>query len=118
MVTHEPEHDRTMQARVQPTSDAALVEYLLSTEQPEMEFETARCRPLLTQDFMAFLKQEVGAFLFLIKEASAVCQIFLASTQSVGVGLRDHFGSCSASFLAQTSACLSLTSVIMYPGSC
>ena len=77
MATYEPEHVRTMQARVQPTSDAALVEYLLSTEQPEMEFETARCRPLLTQEFMAFLKQEVGAFLFSSKELRLSARLFL-----------------------------------------
>lgn len=49
------------QARKQPTSHGELVEYLLTTEQPEMEYETARCRPLLTQEFMAFLQQEIGA---------------------------------------------------------
>jgi hypothetical protein len=49
------------QARQQPTSHGELVEYLLTTEQPEMEYETARCRPLLTPEFMAFLQQEIGA---------------------------------------------------------
>ncbi|CAL5222746.1 g5153 [Coccomyxa viridis] len=48
-------------ARVQPSSHGELIEYLLSTEQPEMEYETARCRPLITQDFLAFLQQEIGA---------------------------------------------------------
>ena len=51
-----------MQARVQPTSNGELIEYLLSTEQPEMEYETARCRPLLTQEFLAFIKQEIGQY--------------------------------------------------------
>ena len=49
-----------VQARKQPSSHGELIEYLLSTEQPEMEYETARCRPLLTQDFLAFLQQEIG----------------------------------------------------------
>ena len=49
------------QARKQPTSHGELVEYLLTTEQPEMEYETAQCRPLLTSEFMAFLQQEIGA---------------------------------------------------------
>ena len=49
-----------IQARVQPASHGELTEYLLSTEQPEMEYEVARCRPLLTQDFTAFLQQEIG----------------------------------------------------------
>ena len=49
------------QARKPPTSHGELVEYLLTTEQPEMEYETARCRPLLTSEFMAFLQKEIGA---------------------------------------------------------
>ena len=56
---------RLLQARIQPKSHAELVEYLLSTEQPEMEYETARCRPLMTQDFMEFLQEQMGAHLLL-----------------------------------------------------
>ena len=54
---------RPVQARNQPKSHAELVEYLLCTEQPEMEYETARCRPLMTQDFFGFLREEIGAHL-------------------------------------------------------
>ncbi|CAK0783772.1 hypothetical protein CVIRNUC_006972 [Coccomyxa viridis] len=48
-------------ARNQPQSHAELVEYLLCTEQVEMEYETARCRPLMTQDFFGFLQEDIGA---------------------------------------------------------
>lgn len=49
-----------MQARTPPASHGQLVEYMLNTEQGEMEYETARCRPMLTPEFLAFLEQEIG----------------------------------------------------------
>lgn len=38
-----------------------MVEYLLDTEGDEMTFEVARCRPLLTEDFFTYLKDQIGA---------------------------------------------------------
>ena len=52
--------DAGSQARVAPTTHAQLVEYLLGTVSEEMEYETVRCRPLITQDFFAFLGQQIG----------------------------------------------------------
>ena len=49
-----------MQARQQPTSQAQVVEYLLSTEAGEMQYETARCRPLLDESFFTYLDRTIG----------------------------------------------------------
>ena len=49
-----------VQARKQPTSQAEVVEYLLSTEAGEMQYETARCRPHLDQTFFAYLDRQIG----------------------------------------------------------
>lgn len=74
-----------MQARVQPTSSGELIEYLLSTEQPEMEYETARCRPLLTQEFLAFLQQEVGQYTC-PDEVDAACMPAVCTSDRSGDG--------------------------------
>lgn len=37
-----------------------MVEYLLSTETGEMQYETARCRPQLDEPFFAYLDSQVG----------------------------------------------------------
>lgn len=37
-----------------------MIEYLLSTTSEEMEYETVRCRPLITEDFFTFLGQQIG----------------------------------------------------------
>ena len=49
------------QARKQPASHAELVEYFLDTEGEEMNFEVARCRPMITDDFMAHLSAAISA---------------------------------------------------------
>lgn len=47
-------------ARKVPDKMEDLIEYLLDTEAPEMEFEVARCRPLVTPDFFAYLDRRIG----------------------------------------------------------
>ena len=49
-----------VQARKQPTSQAGVIEYLLSTETGEMQYETARCRPQLDASFFTYLDRQVG----------------------------------------------------------
>ena len=49
-----------MQARVAPQHDDQLVDYLLDTEAPEMEYEVARLRPRLGADFFATLDRMIG----------------------------------------------------------
>jgi hypothetical protein len=51
-----------LQARVQPTSHAEIVEYLLDTEGGEMSFEVARTRPMLTDDLFTYLKEQISAY--------------------------------------------------------
>jgi len=48
------------QARKQPASHAELVEYFLDTEGEEMNFEVARCRPMITEDFMTHLSTAIS----------------------------------------------------------
>ena len=50
-----------MQARKLPQTHAETVEFFLETESEEMEFETARCRPMLTKDFFGYLQQQISA---------------------------------------------------------
>lgn len=47
------------ESRVLPTTPQQAVEYFLDTEGSEMEFEVARCRPMLTKDFFQFLEREI-----------------------------------------------------------
>lgn len=49
------------EARVVPDTHRDLLEFFLTTEEQEMEFEVARCRPRLTKDFFAFLESELGS---------------------------------------------------------
>ena len=49
-----------LQAREQPTTQAQVIEYLLSTETGEMQYETARCRPQLNDSFFAYLDSQIG----------------------------------------------------------
>lgn len=48
------------EARALPTRMEDLVEYFLDTEAPEMEFEVARCRPMLEKPFFAHLDKVIG----------------------------------------------------------
>ena len=43
-----------------PTSHSEVVEFLLSTNAEEMQFETTRCRPLLTPEFFEYLGEQIG----------------------------------------------------------
>jgi len=61
------ERDRrraTREARVVPDTAADLVEYFLETEAPEIEYEIARCRPRLNQDFLEYLQAEMATLRF------------------------------------------------------
>ena len=49
-------------AREQPTTHAALIAYFFDTEFNEMEYEIVKQRPLLTEDFFAFLKKTEAGF--------------------------------------------------------
>jgi hypothetical protein len=46
--------------RVVPADPHDLVEFFLTTEATDMEFEVARCRPALTKDFFAVVDRLVG----------------------------------------------------------
>jgi hypothetical protein len=48
-------------ARIQPTTHAELVAYFFDTEMQEMEYEIVKQRPLLTDDFFAFLIERKDA---------------------------------------------------------
>ncbi|KAL3156748.1 hypothetical protein ABBQ38_001023 [Trebouxia sp. C0009 RCD-2024] len=54
------EMEEARQARKQPTSQAEVIEYLLSTETGEMQYETARCRPQLDAAFFTYLDRQVA----------------------------------------------------------
>lgn len=64
------------QARKQPTSQAQVVEYLLSTETGEMQYETARCRPHLDQSFFAYLDSQIGESNAWTTELHASCTVY------------------------------------------
>jgi len=51
------ELEAAREARVQPTSHAELVAYFFATELNEMEYEIVKQRPLLTDDFFAYLNE-------------------------------------------------------------
>ncbi|KAK9909063.1 hypothetical protein WJX75_006635 [Coccomyxa subellipsoidea] len=48
------------EARKLPETQAEIVEFFLETESDEMEFEVARCRPLLTEDLFAYVQQQIS----------------------------------------------------------
>jgi hypothetical protein len=47
-------------ARLPPDDPYDLIEYFLDTDAEDMEYEVARCRPLLTADFFATLTKQAG----------------------------------------------------------
>ncbi|KAJ7952460.1 Dimethylallyl, adenosine tRNA methylthiotransferase [Quillaja saponaria] len=54
------------QSRVIPDSPAELIEYFLDTEAQEIEYEIARMRPRLDEDFFSHLKFELGQLRFAV----------------------------------------------------
>ncbi|GER28015.1 ribosomal L22e protein family [Striga asiatica] len=56
------------ESRVIPDSKEGLVEYLLDTEAQEIEFEIARLRPRLNEDFFSHLKIELGKLRFAVSK--------------------------------------------------
>eukprot|EP00271_Cylindrocystis_brebissonii_P005196 TRINITY_DN17154_c0_g1_i2.p1 TRINITY_DN17154_c0_g1~~TRINITY_DN17154_c0_g1_i2.p1 ORF type:complete len:292 (-),score=69.88 TRINITY_DN17154_c0_g1_i2:259-1134(-) len=52
------------EARVVPSDSVALMEFFLDTEVPDMDFEIARCRKLLTDEFFDALRGEMGTIRF------------------------------------------------------
>ena len=48
------------QARPVPSTQAALIDYFLETESGEMQYETARMRPLLSDDWFSFLAKSIS----------------------------------------------------------
>ncbi|CAM6034828.1 unnamed protein product [Sphagnum compactum] len=55
-----------------PESHADLVEFFLSTESQEMNFEIARYRPRLQDDFFSHLKSEIGSLRFAVNHTQDV----------------------------------------------
>lgn len=49
-----------VQERKPPQSHAQIVDYFMETEAGEMQFETSRLRPMLTDDFFKFLSTEIS----------------------------------------------------------
>ncbi|KAI3813025.1 hypothetical protein L1987_17738 [Smallanthus sonchifolius] len=56
------------ESRRVPDTQEQLVEYFLDTEAQELEFEIARMRPKLTDDFFAHLKFELGQLRFAVQK--------------------------------------------------
>lgn len=54
------EVQKKREARKVPEKMEDLIEFFLDTEAPEMEFEVARCRPMLGDDFFAYLDRRIG----------------------------------------------------------
>lgn len=51
---------RKREARQVPDKVELLVEYFLDTEAGDMEYEVARCRPMLKEEFFSFLDRKIG----------------------------------------------------------
>ncbi|KAF3448396.1 hypothetical protein FNV43_RR09109 [Rhamnella rubrinervis] len=55
-------------SRVSPATPAGLIEYFLDTEAQEIEFEIARLRPQLNEEFFSHLKFELGQLRFAVSK--------------------------------------------------
>ncbi|KAD3641218.1 hypothetical protein R6Q59_003839 [Mikania micrantha] len=60
------------ESRSVPDTVEELVEYFLDTEAQELEFEIARMRPRLTDEFFAHLKFELGQLRFAVQKTEAM----------------------------------------------
>jgi hypothetical protein len=68
-IRQEKERRRALrQARVVPDTPGELIEYFLDTEAQEMEFELARLRPRLNEEFFTHLKFELGQLRFAVSK--------------------------------------------------
>lgn len=68
-IRQEKERRRALrQARVVPDTPGELIEYFLDTEAQEMEFEIARLRPRLNEEFFTHLKFELGQLRFAVSK--------------------------------------------------
>ena len=64
---------RGAQLRIQPTSHAEVIEYLLDSVGEEMSFEVARTRPLLTPDLFAYLRDKLSEISLVDSDLRAQC---------------------------------------------
>ncbi|WOG88432.1 hypothetical protein DCAR_0207667 [Daucus carota subsp. sativus] len=68
-ILEEQERLRNLRAaRVVPDTPAGLIEYFLDTEAQELEFEIARLRPRLDDEFFACVKFELGQLRFAVNK--------------------------------------------------
>ncbi|KAI3468890.1 hypothetical protein Pfo_025553 [Paulownia fortunei] len=68
-VREEKERKRALrESRVIPATTEELVEYFLDTEAQEIEFEIARLRPRLNEEFFSHLKLELGKLRFAVSK--------------------------------------------------
>ncbi|KAL5748542.1 hypothetical protein ACOSP7_025582 [Xanthoceras sorbifolium] len=68
-VREEKERRRALrQSRVVPDTPAELIEYFLDTEAQEIEFEIARLRPLLNNEFFSHVQFELGQLRFAVSK--------------------------------------------------
>ena len=81
------------QARKQPSSQAEVIEYLLSTETGEMQYETARCRPQLDAAFFTYLDRQVGGCM---PELHCASHLFPVVDLRVCNTVRTHWASVCA----------------------
>ncbi|KAL3818186.1 hypothetical protein ACJIZ3_004091 [Penstemon smallii] len=65
------------QSRVIPDTTEGLVEFLLDTEAQEIEFEIARLRPRLNEEFFSHLKLELGKLRFAVSKTQLLDMVEL-----------------------------------------
>ncbi|KAJ4953556.1 hypothetical protein NE237_030388 [Protea cynaroides] len=72
-VREEQERRRILrQSRELPETPAEMIEYFLDTEAQELEFEIARLRPRLNQEFFSHLQIELGQLKFAVSRTEAM----------------------------------------------
>lgn len=87
------------EARVAPQHDDQLVDYLLDTEAPEMEYEVARLRPRLGVDFFATLDRMIGTERLCVVPGQAPDEERLAELE----GLRAYLNAAAAAVDSATA---------------
>ncbi|KAJ0048882.1 hypothetical protein Pint_15941 [Pistacia integerrima] len=96
-VSEETERRRALrQSRVIPDTSAELIEYFLDTEAQEIEYEIARLRPRLNQEFFSHLQFEIGQLRFAVSKTEDIEDrlIELETLQKAlqeGTGFRNFF---------------------------